>query len=140
MSITKKQVEFIDKIFEEGLTESEALEKLNIKDFSYRKWLKDDGFQAEMDYRMESAKRQGEILIARHSGYAAAKLIQLANSEKEETARKACLDILEHGKMLSGNPQSRSDNNDCQDAESTIELSPEASRKMLEILANPNLN
>ncbi|RKY23980.1 MAG: hypothetical protein DRP62_04830, partial [Planctomycetota bacterium] len=38
--------------------------------------------------------RQSAALIARYAPLAAAKLVQLTGSEKEETARKACLDII----------------------------------------------
>lgn len=140
MSITKKQKTFIDEIFENGISESEAMEKYNISIMTYRKWLASESYRAEFECRIEAARRQSEILIARHSSYAAAKLINLADSEKEETARKACLDILDQTKQLTLRPQERAENDDCQDLSEQIKLSPEIGRKMLEILANPTLN
>ena len=41
-----------------------------------------------------SAHRQSAALIAKYTPHAAAKLVQLTGSEKVETARKACVDII----------------------------------------------
>ena len=38
--------------------------------------------------------RHSELIIARCRGLAAAKLVELTGCEKEETARKACMDII----------------------------------------------
>ncbi len=60
----------------------------------YNKWLAEEGFGDELSRRIDSAHRQSELIIARYASVAAAKLVQLTESEKEETARKACLDII----------------------------------------------
>ena len=43
---------------------------------------------------MGSAHRHSELIIARYAGLAAAKLVELTESESQETARKACLDVI----------------------------------------------
>lgn len=61
----------------------------------FRHWLDDESFQAELHKRIDWLKMKSELIIARYRTFAAAKLVELINdAEKEETARKACLDIL----------------------------------------------
>jgi hypothetical protein len=60
----------------------------------YRKWLVDDNFIDELAFRVKSARRQSEMTLANSAPKAADKLVELMNSEKEETSRKACLDVI----------------------------------------------
>ena len=94
MSLTKEQLQIIDDLFESGGDESAVLQKHNI---SFRDWqqrLVDKDFADEITARMESSKRQGQIILSKYVPFAAAKLVQLCESENQETSRKAVLDIL----------------------------------------------
>jgi hypothetical protein len=94
MSLTKEQLQIIDELFESGGDESAVLQKHNI---SFRDWqqkLADKDFADEIAARMESSKRQGQIILSKYVPFAAAKLVQLCESENQETSRKAVLDIL----------------------------------------------
>ena len=91
--INKKQLEVIKELFA-GVDEAEVLKKHEVSNRMYSKWLRDEVFSGELRFRMESGQRQSGLIIARYMPAAAAKLAALTESEKEETARKACLDII----------------------------------------------
>ena len=58
MSLTKKQLEIIDDLFESGGDETAVLQKHNIPRKLWAKWLADKDFADEIADRLESAKRQ----------------------------------------------------------------------------------
>jgi hypothetical protein len=92
--LSKKQLAVIDELFSGELDEQAVLEKHKVNRNAYNRWLADGLFVSEFDRRIMSAHRQSAALIARYAPLAAAKLVQLTESEKVETARKACLDII----------------------------------------------
>lgn len=94
MSLTKNQLDIIDELFESGGDESSVLQKHNISFADWQKQLAEKDFADELAARLESSKRQGQIILSKYAPYAATKLIQLCESENQETARKAALDIL----------------------------------------------
>lgn len=94
MSLTKEQLQIIDELFESGGDESTVLQKHNISFKTWQQQLADKDFADEFAARMESSKRQGQIILSKYVPFAAAKLVQLCESENQETSRKAVLDIL----------------------------------------------
>ncbi len=92
--LSKKQQLVINELFEEDFSEAEVLQKHNLSSYVFRKWLQDERFIAEMEFKISSSQRQSRLIIAKYAPVAAAKLVQLTESDKEETARKACLDII----------------------------------------------
>jgi len=92
--LRKRQLAVIDDLFGGDFSEQAVLAKHKLSRNMYNKWLSDEQFCAELARRVANARLQSEVLIARYSLLAAAKLVQLTESEKEETARKACLDII----------------------------------------------
>jgi hypothetical protein len=93
-TLSKKQRDVIADLFEGGMDEHTVMEKHNLSEKVYKKWLKEQAFQDELSWQMHSARRQSEMIISRYAPAAAAKLVSLTASEKEETARRACLDIM----------------------------------------------
>jgi len=89
-----KQRAVINDMFKNGLAEHETLEKHNIRPCRYRKWLENGMFKQEIDARIDAAMRQSKLVMARWLPLAAERLAQLTISEKDETARKACLDVI----------------------------------------------
>ncbi len=81
-------------MFSGELNEQAVLDKHKVSRNVYNKWQADEQFAAEFDWRIAALNRQSELIIARYASLAAAKLVQLTESEKEETARRACLDII----------------------------------------------
>jgi len=92
--LTKKQLAVIEDLFAGELDEQAILDKHNVDRQLYSKWQNDDDFTEQFERRIADAYRQSTVLIARYAPLAAAKLIQLTESDKAETARKACLDII----------------------------------------------
>ena len=81
-------------MFSAELDEQAILEKHKVNRNVYNRWLADGLFVSEFDRRIMSAHRQSAALIARYAPLAVAKLVQLTELDKEETARKACMDII----------------------------------------------
>jgi hypothetical protein len=92
--LSKKQLAVIDDFFSGELDEQVILDKHKIRRSVYNRWLAGGLFLSEFDRRIISAHRQSAALIAKYAPLAVAKLVQLTDSEKGETARKACVDII----------------------------------------------
>ena len=97
--LTPRQLAVVDELFEGGLDEAGVLAKHKVSTRLYRAWLADELFAEELAFRFESTRRAGDLIIARYTPVAAAKLVGLIDSDKAETVRKACLDILEAGRQ-----------------------------------------
>ena len=128
MALTKKQLDVIDDWFENGGNETAVLRKYNITHKKWKKWILDKAFNAAVAEKVESVQRQSQILIAQYVPMAAAKLIQLCDSDKGETSRKACLDIL--AMRTDDNKQSAD-----ADEEEKPMLDDETAAKILAVLA-----
>ncbi len=130
-NLSKKQLAVLDDLFSGELDEQAALEKYKVSRNQYCKWLADELFAEQFDRRITAAYRQSAALIARYATLAAAKLVQLTESESQETARKACLDIITyHGLPARGNTA-----NEKPTEHHLQTLSPETASKILEVLA-----
>lgn len=92
--ITKKQKTVLDDLFKGDLSEVEVLKKHTISTAVYRKWLVDEAFAEELAFRIQAGKRQCSLIITNYAPIAAMKLVALTECQKEETIRKACLDII----------------------------------------------
>jgi hypothetical protein len=94
--LTKRQLAVIEDLFSDfSMADEQAvLNKHGVGRNLYNKWLAEASFTEQFDRRIAAAHRQSAALIARYAPLAAAKLVQLTGSDKEETARKACLDII----------------------------------------------
>jgi len=92
--LSKKQLAVMEDLFTGELDEQAVLDRHKVSRNVYNRWLAEGLFASEFDRRIMSAHRQSAALIAKYAPLAAAKLVQLTESDKEETARKACLDII----------------------------------------------
>jgi hypothetical protein len=132
--LTKKQLVVIEDLFIGGLDEQAVLEKHRVSRSLYDKWLEDDDFNQQFDRRIARAYRQSRAIIARYAPLAAAKLVQLTESEKEETARKACLDIISlptlEDKIAKKTTEPQAD-----EMEQPLELTEQAASRLLAALA-----
>jgi len=138
--LTKRQKEVAADMFNSGLDESGVLAKHKLSFVVYRKWLKDERFQKELGYHRESARRQAELIIARYATLAAAKLVQLADSGNNETARKACIDIITAGEQAEKSKAEALAKNDDKQAElqkmaAAEQLTAEKASRLLKSLA-----
>ncbi len=131
--INKKQLKVIEELFAGDMNEAEVLKKHSVSNHMYSKWLRDEVFIGELRFRIESGQRQSELIIAMYMPSAAAKLVGLTDSEKEETARKACLDIISFP-VSSGQPELK-DVSDKKGPNPEADLSPALAGKLLAALA-----
>ena len=127
--LTPRQLKFIDELFNSGGDEAAACAKENINAAMYRRWLSQKTFTDEIAGRIESAKRASRILLTQYMTVAAAKLVALTESEKEETARRACLDI------LSLNNEDSAIDDETPAEEPVLQISPAIASKLLAVLA-----
>lgn len=93
--LTKAQNLVLKLIFVESVGEETALEKAKIAIKIYEGWFRQPLWKAEYELRMTRCQRRAEIILATFKVEAAGKLIKLTDSDKEGTARQACLDILQ---------------------------------------------
>jgi len=133
--LTNRQLAVIDDLFSGRLEEQEILDKYKLSRRLYDKWLNNDAFNGQLERRINEAYRQSSVLIARYAPVAAAKLIQLTNSDKPETARKACLDIISMPVQKTGKKDKPSDAPQPADTPPPIALNTETAGKLLAVLA-----
>jgi hypothetical protein len=94
MSLTEKQLQAINDLFETGGDETIVCQKHKIPRSRWRKWLVRRDFIDELAARMDALKRQSNIILTNHLPLAAKKLVSLCENENHQTALKATLDIL----------------------------------------------
>jgi hypothetical protein len=129
--LSKTQKAVLEDLLQNGISEQEAMQKHNVSIYRYRKWLANGLFTHELNLRIESAMRQKMIAMARSLPQAVAKLVDLTSSQKDETARKACLDIM--ATQISNVPNQTDQTAATEDEPLTI--SDEKAARMLDILA-----
>jgi hypothetical protein len=129
-NLTKKQRAVIDDLFAGVADEKQILEKHKVSRRVFDKWLADENFKEEFERRQDYARRQSELIIVRYATFAAAKLVQLTESANQETARKACLDIIN---LLRPNSEPKPAEQD--PAEQLPDLPPELASRLLTALA-----
>lgn len=126
--LSERQLAVFDDIFDGGLKDPEILEKHKLSRRLYDKWLADEAFAAYCDRRMVWERRRCELALARNARSAASRLMALTGSKAQETARKACLDIIS---MRPADPRA-----DAEAPSDGPELSPETAGKILAVLAD----
>jgi hypothetical protein len=91
---TRRQLAVIEDLFAGELDEQAVLNKHGVKPAVYRKWLADEQFMTHFERRLAQAYHSTRLRLARNAVAAAKRLVELAQCQQTETARKACLDIL----------------------------------------------
>ncbi len=132
--LSQRQLAVLDDLFNSELDEQAVLDKHKVGRNVYNKWQADEQFAAEFDQRIAALNRQSELIIARYASLAAAKLVQLTESEKEETARRACLDIMTMPKKISQETEA-ADTSKFSESKNVLQLSPEKASRLLAALA-----
>ena len=130
--LSRKQLTVIDEMFAGEMDLDAVLAKHNVTRKLYDKWLGDDNFKARFTRRIEWLNLQSQALIARYASLAAAKLVALTDSEKEETRRKACLDVISLPRLTAQKQASSAADDGIEPAES---ISPQTASMLLEVLA-----
>ena len=130
--LTTKQLGVLNDLFFAGFDEEAALEKHGIRRRTYDRWFFDEFFWGEFCRRIERLVYQSRLIVARYSAHAAAKLVELTESAKEETARKACVDII---KLLPHRPRKGPQAEEKGESQVPDQLSEDAAGRLLAVLA-----
>jgi hypothetical protein len=125
-TVNKKQKNFLNDILEKRLPVERAMELSDIRGEVLCRWFSTPAFIGELARRIEIITKRADMVISQNRLTAAEKLVKLTSCDKEETARKACLDILE---LTAANKTQLSEDNG-------QAISGETAAKLLEILAN----
>ena len=133
--LTKRQLAVIEDLFAGELDEQAILDKYKLSRELYNKWRNDDSFTEQFERRIADAYRQSTVLIARYAPVAAVKLIQLTESEKAETARKACLDIISMPILTANRKTPPSEEPQPADTQQPALLSAQTAGRLLAVLA-----
>jgi hypothetical protein len=132
--LTARQRDVIEDLFDERMLEQDVLDKYNVGRNLFNKWLLDETFAEQLDKRIAASYRSSEIYIARYAPLAAAKLVQLTDSAKVETARRACLDIISM-QSAGENPTVTPAAGNQNQVENPLPFSPDTAGKLLAVLA-----
>jgi hypothetical protein len=131
--LTKRQRDVIDDLFAGVVEEQQVLASHKVDRRLFDKWMADENFINEFDRRLASARRKSDLIIARFAYLAASKLALLTESENQETARRACLDII--SLLRKDKPASQDETADNSENHPD-ELPPELAGRLLAALAN----
>jgi len=132
--LSKRKLSVLDELFESQLSEQQVLEKYRVSKRLYRKWQGDEPFAEEFESRIAHLHRQSELIIARYAALAAVKLVELLESDKPETSRKACLDIISLRNNIVDKDRQPNDDDICNDI-GEVQLSEQKASRLLEVLA-----
>lgn len=137
--LTKRQLAVIEDLFAGELDEQAILDKYRLSSKLYNQWRNEDSFAEQFEKRITDAYRQSDVLIARYAPVAAAKLIQLTESDKPETARKACLDIISMPILTASRKAQPPGEPQPADTQLPDSLNPETAGKLLAVLAEEKI-
>ncbi|MHC4740832.1 MAG: hypothetical protein ACYS8Z_02910 [Planctomycetota bacterium] len=130
---TKRQLDLIEDLLTSELEEKAILKKHKLSPKTYTKWHSDRTFIEYYKKRIAAAGNYSAAVIARSAAKAAERLVKLTETDKGETARKACLDIIE---LNNPDPDpKKAANQPPQPPEQPPKINPKTAEKILRILA-----
>lgn len=137
-----KQFAVVKDLFKGELKEKAILQKNKLSRKLYDKWLVDETFAGRLDKRLVREYRSSEFMLARYTlvvRQRRMRLIRHRRTDKPETARKACIDMItirtDCSAVTSATPE-----NDCTLQNESHNLSPETSGRLLALLAEEKNN
>jgi hypothetical protein len=132
--LTRRQAAVIEDLFAGELDEQEVLEKHHVSPRLFERWFDSERFAEKFEQRIAHAQRQSRMILAQCAATAAAKLVQLTQSENQETARKACLDIISLHSSAGGSAPTDTPPA-VEQTQAISSLSPETASRLLTVLA-----
>jgi hypothetical protein len=130
--LTTKQSQIIEDLFTGNPEVLDILRKWKVNLRTYCRWLEQETFVAEYKRHLNISEHQKELIFARCTPSVASNLVNLTGAAKEETARKACMDVITHP------DRKAKDNNDIPNPppeEYHPEISDELASKILAVVA-----
>jgi hypothetical protein len=92
--LSKRQLAVAEDLFAGELDEQKVLDKYKVSRKLYNRWLAEPAFAERLRQCIDATHLRSAVLVARNAPKAADTLLELTASDKGETARKACLDII----------------------------------------------
>ena len=142
--LSQKQLTVLDDLFNSDLDEQGVLDKHKVRRSTYERWLADELFMERFNRYVNGLKRRSELLMAKYCCLAAAKLVELTASDKAETARKACLDIISQPKIADEKNDKRGTRDEGRESgvenqQSNITFAPETASRLLAVMAEEKI-
>ncbi len=129
--LTRYQRGVLADLFSGKFTVQEVLDKRKVARRTYYKWHGQEYFAAEFKRLLELSRNEYQLVFAHYAPDIAMKLVSLTTADKDETARKACMDVIaNHERKVKHKGEDES-----KPVEPLIDLSPEVAGKMLALLA-----
>jgi hypothetical protein len=130
--LTGNQRGVLADLFSGKFTVQEVLDKRKVTRRTYYKWHAQPFFAAEFKRLLELSRNEYQLVFAHYAPDIAMKLVSLTAADKDETARKACMDVIaNHERKV----KHKNENESNAIEEPLIDLSPEVAGKMLALLA-----
>lgn len=92
--LSKRQLAVAEDLFAGEMDEQIVLDKYKVSRKLYNRWLAEPAFAERLGQCIDAAHLRSAVLVARNAPKAAGTLFELTTSDKGETTRKACLDII----------------------------------------------
>ena len=132
--LSQRQLAVLDDLFNSDLDEQAVLDKHKVRRSTYDRWLENKLFAERFKQYINGLTRRSELLMAKYGCLAAAKVVELTASDKAETARKACLDIISVPKPAADNNPKRAESQSAAVPQAE-QLSDETASRLLAALA-----
>ncbi len=92
--LSPKKWAVLEDLFYSELDETAVLKKHNVTRTTYERWLRQKLFSRQFQAYTASLARRTALAVAKAETEVAARLVELTRCQKEESARKACQNVL----------------------------------------------
>ncbi len=92
--LSEKKWAVLEDLFYSELDENAVLKKHNVSRTTYERWLRQKLFSRQFQQYSASLARRTALAVAKAETEVAARLVELTRCQKEESARKACHQVL----------------------------------------------
>jgi hypothetical protein len=92
--LSEKKWAVLEDLFYSELDENAVLKKHNVSRTTYERWLRQKLFSRQFQQYTASLARRTALAVAKAETEVAARLVELTRCQKEESARKACQQVL----------------------------------------------
>jgi hypothetical protein len=92
--LSEKKWAVLQDLFYSELDESAVLNKHNVSRTTYERWLRQKLFSRQFQQYTASLARRTALAVAKAETEVAVRLVELTRCQKEESARKACQQVL----------------------------------------------
>jgi hypothetical protein len=92
--LSEKKWAVLQDLFYSELDEIAVLKKHNVSRTTYERWLRQKLFSRQFRQYSASLARRTALAVAKAETEVAARLVEITRSQKEESARKACRQVL----------------------------------------------